>query len=194
MIIPLRQKLLPVFQRSTRTLHTGRAQTCSYLILLRAEFGCFHSGSSPEGSRSPLPAQCPGHSLCSTGPRLTTDGNYPLRYHTESGLSSSPPLGGTPRSSANPGIYNTPGKPSTRDNLRHVREFLPTLHATGIKSDPDFPIGKGACFQGVEDSVSIRNKQNVSEKGFKMNRQFFTLAMITLGALMLAYQNFSFLN
>lgn len=63
-------------------------QVLSYLILLRAEFGCFHSGSSFEISRSRSRAQCPGHSLCSTVPHLTVGGRYPLRCPVESGLSS----------------------------------------------------------------------------------------------------------
>lgn len=62
--------------------------TPPYLILLRAEFGCFHSSSSLEGSRSRLPDRCPGHSLCSTVPHLTVEGCYPLRSPAESGLSS----------------------------------------------------------------------------------------------------------
>ena len=64
------------------------AQLLSYSILLRAEFGCFHSGSSPESSRFRFQAQCPGHSLCSTVPHLAVEGRYPLRCLLESGLSS----------------------------------------------------------------------------------------------------------
>lgn len=59
-----------------------------YLTLLRAEFGCFHSSDSPEISRSRNQDQSPGPSFCSTVPRLTTEGRYPLRCLTESGLSS----------------------------------------------------------------------------------------------------------
>lgn len=59
-----------------------------YLILLHAEFGCFHSSGSPEISRSRNQDLSPGHSLCSTVPRLTAEGRYPLRCLAESGLSS----------------------------------------------------------------------------------------------------------
>lgn len=74
----------------TRKLRTGRAPLLSYLVLLRAEFGCFHSSSSLRVSHFQLKDQCPGHSLCSTVPHLTVEGRYPLRCHLESGLSSQP--------------------------------------------------------------------------------------------------------
>lgn len=63
-------------------------KTPPYLFLLLVEFSCFHSSGSPLTSRSQKMDQCPGHSLCSTGPHLTVEGRYPLRCHTESGLSS----------------------------------------------------------------------------------------------------------
>ncbi len=73
--IPLDHQLPDGSCDLTRKLHTGRAQTLPYLILLRAEFGCFHSSSSLKTSRSRSQDQCPGHSLCSTVPRLTTGGH-----------------------------------------------------------------------------------------------------------------------
>jgi len=59
-----------------------------YLFLLRAEFSCFHSSSSPLTSRSRSKAQSPGHSLCSTVPAVAREGRYPLHHPMESGLSS----------------------------------------------------------------------------------------------------------
>lgn len=75
-------------KQSTRKFRAGRTQTFPYLILLRAEFGCFHSNNSLKSSRSHFSDHRLGHSLCSTVPHLTVEGRYPLRYPMESGLSS----------------------------------------------------------------------------------------------------------
>lgn len=62
--------------------------TFPYLILLRVEFGCFHSNGSSKVSRSQPRDHSLGHSFCSTVPHLTTEGRYPLRCSLKSGLSS----------------------------------------------------------------------------------------------------------
>jgi len=73
-VIPLEDLLLNPSSNLPEDLARAALVTSSYLILLRAEFCCFHSGNSLKGSRSRLKDQCPGHSLCSTVPRLTTEG------------------------------------------------------------------------------------------------------------------------
>lgn len=73
-IIPLEVSLLKPSSNLPEGLARVALVTPSYLILLRAEFSCFHSGDSLQGSRSRLQDQCPGHSLCSTVPRLTAEG------------------------------------------------------------------------------------------------------------------------
>jgi len=70
MIIPLGDQLLDPSSDLTRKQMLAALFMLPYLILLRAEFGCFHSSSSPQGSRSRLVDPCPGHSLCSTVPLL----------------------------------------------------------------------------------------------------------------------------
>ena len=87
-------------ERPTRKLRTGRAPMFPYLALLRAEFSCFHSSSSPMASRSQPRDQCSGYSFCSTGPHLAVEGRYPLHCHGESGLSSQPDDHATTYSSA----------------------------------------------------------------------------------------------
>lgn len=82
-IIPLGFALLQTSSDLTRRPRAGRPLSLktevpnalpSYLILLRAEFGCFHSGSSWMISRSRSSAQGPGPSLCSTVPTVSREG------------------------------------------------------------------------------------------------------------------------
>ncbi len=102
MIIPLGSPLLTTSSDLTRKLCTGRAFCASLFglaprrvllfslqqLVLRPPFRVARS------SRSRYRGHCPGHSLCSTVPQpagfkaCSLEGRYPLRYPTESGLSS----------------------------------------------------------------------------------------------------------
>ena len=117
----------------TRKLCAGRAQVFPYLILLHVEFSCFHPTSSLMTSRSRSKDQSRGLSLCSTGPHLAVEGNYPLRCPVKSGLSSATTPFGWPSSNSPlnlyKGINNAEQKNKTEkqpDCIRSVRrcDFL----------------------------------------------------------------------
>lgn len=86
-IIPLGPLLLKASSDPPENKREPRHMS-SYLILLRTEFSCFHSNGSSRVSRSRHQSHSLGHSFCSTGPRLTTEGRYPLCCSMKSGLSS----------------------------------------------------------------------------------------------------------